>query len=154
MYRVTGQRSAGLLDRAGRHVFLDYMKDQGFTAKPEKKAGSAANKIIAGLEDVMAGRVTTTVMDPDVYPFEAVKAGLEVKPGEKPQVVLIDALWADLAARGAFKYGIHASLPTFMTKLRIHVAHPNFCTPAQCNKIIEALKAWLRRHAGEQGGKP
>ena len=147
MYRVTGQRSAGDLDRAGRHKLLDYMKGQGFAAKPETKAGTARNKILAGIIPEQE-----SAAHPD--PFDAVKAAIEVKEGEKPQVVLIDALWADLAKRGAFRHGIHASLPTFMERsLHIHVSHPIFCTPEDCNKIIEALKSWLRRHVKQKGAQ-
>lgn len=115
--------SSGDLFARERGMVLDYMRDQGFGKTPKR---NPADEI-----------------------FARVKRELVVRPGQKPQEALIEALWQALIDQGAFRFGAEARLDTFLRK-QAKVAHPRFLTNEQANKVIEALKSWLRREAAKK----
>ena len=61
------------------------------------------------------------------------------KPG------LIDAQWERLKTLGAFKYGIHAGLDTWLHKMGWPVSHPSFLEDESAEEAIRRLGSWLRR---------
>jgi hypothetical protein len=109
--------SSGKLNARERGRVLDYMKDQGFGGKPKASPDEA---------------------------FDRVKRELVVRPDQKPQEALIEALWEELQRQGAFEINGQASLAVFLRRMA-KVAHPRWLDNKQSNEIVEALKAWLRR---------
>lgn len=135
---VAGVDSAGALDARGRQDVIRHLKSCGFRPSP---TGSRLRPT-----EGRPGRPGD--------PVAQVKAGLVVGEDQKPQEALILALWKELERLGAFRYGMHARLDTFMRRCGVPIAHPRFCTPAQASKVIEALKSWLRRAERRAQGKP
>ena len=71
------------------------------------------------------------------------------KLSNKAQVRMIYALWRDL--RPHLTDGSGRALQAFTKRVTVDQVHPlgvhapEFLDPRQCNKVIEALKAWLLR---------
>lgn len=61
-----------------------------------------------------------------------------------PQLAKIAALWADLAARRAIRDGSEPALRAFVRR-QTGVGAPEWLSTAQCIKVIEALKGWVKR---------
>jgi hypothetical protein len=88
------------------------------------------------------------------------KSGM--RPSAIPQVRIIYAIWKDVAALLDGEAG-PAQLRAFVQRQTQDELHPDgmdapeFCNPAQANKVIEGLKGWranLRKSAKtKQGGK-
>lgn len=73
---------------------------------------------------------------------------------DKPQVRMIHAVWADLAPFAAEPGP--AGLRAFCVR-QCGVAAPEFLDSVSANKVLEGLKAWLRRErarAANQQGEP
>ncbi len=113
--RVAGERSCGLLDDAGLVKVRDEMARIG--ARFERKT---------------AGRNG---------PAPFVKA-------KKPYARKIYALWGELKKRAALENPSKQALRAFCAKMAETgdaTTDPDFLTSAQGNKVIEALKAMIRR---------
>lgn len=65
------------------------------------------------------------------------------------RAALIDAQWEKLIALGAFKTGAWAKLETWLRK-RFKVAHQGYLDPAQQDRAIEMLGAWVRKAKAEK----
>ncbi|MBX9701528.1 MAG: regulatory protein GemA, partial [Acetobacteraceae bacterium] len=85
---------------------------------------------------------------------EMVRLGFKPVPARRPmsvhaQIRMIHAVWADLKPH--LSDGSEAALRAFVqrqTKSPKHptgVSAPEFCGPAEANKVLEGLKAWLAR---------
>ncbi|MFQ5776338.1 MAG: phage protein GemA/Gp16 family protein, partial [Kiloniellaceae bacterium] len=114
---LTGKTSARDLDAAERAAVIEHLRANGFRAQDHKRLGNVVAKKVAELKQA----------------------------GATPQQALIQSLWDELVRLGAMRYGIHARLDTFLHRMGCPVSHPRFLTPAQANKVIEALKDWRRR---------
>jgi phage gp16-like protein len=62
------------------------------------------------------------------------------------QIAKIDELWASLAKTGALNDPSETALRSFGRRVT-GIAAPAFMTVEQRSKVIEALKAWLRRES-------
>lgn len=67
---------------------------------------------------------------------------------DKPHVRKVWALWAQLEETGRLRSPGRAACRAFVKRMT-GVEEPDWLTPEQANVVIEALKAWLRRPAGQ-----
>lgn len=117
--RLTGARSAAKLGPASLDAVLEHFKGLGWRGGRGKRRPN-----IAGDQARLAAH-------------RAAGAG--------PQEALILSLWDELAESGALRSGA-AGLPTFMARVAGRaVDHPRFLAPAESQKVIEGLRAWLAR---------
>jgi hypothetical protein len=82
------------------------------------------------------------------------RAGAPKRPGrgaggarldDRPQARMARGLWIELAKAGAVRDGSEAALENFGKRIT-GKARLKFCTPANLNDLIEALKEWRNRH--------
>jgi phage gp16-like protein len=73
------------------------------------------------------------------------------KPSDKAHVRKVWALWGDLCKRGALRKPTRDALRSFVKRLT-GVSDPEWLTVAQSRRVIESLKVWQQRAAGQQGG--
>lgn len=66
------------------------------------------------------------------------------KPSDKPHVRLVYKLWSLLKENGALTDPSDAALRSFVAR-QAKVSDPEFLDAADAAKVIEGLKAWLRR---------
>lgn len=130
--RLTGARSAAELGPESLDAVLDHFAAQGWRGGKGRE-----------------GRRRPPIA------VDQARLAAHKAAGAGPQEALILALWDALAEAGAFDTGMHARLDTFMKRLGgdCAVAHPRFLTPAAAQKVIEGLRAWLRRARRARGEK-
>lgn len=113
LIRLTGHRSAGELDAAGRRKVLDYFNRAGF------------------------GRPAANPLEPI---GSIVRRGLQGRP--RPLHGKALALWHSLAHLGEVTDPSDAALDAFVRR-QTGVDAARFASAPQINRVIEALKDWL-----------
>lgn len=75
------------------------------------------------------------------------RRGGKFQPSAKPHVRKVWALWGAMGREGVVAEPSRAALRTFVERMT-KCTDPEWLSPEQANIVIEALKAWKRRHQG------
>jgi len=125
---IGGKRSAADLDAWGRRAVIEHLRRAGFApaASPgdTRAASEARAKAAARMLDLAAA-------------------------GAKPQHAMIQSLWEQIVDLGVLDHPAFASVDRFAQKIT-GIAIVAWLPPAEANKVIEALKSWLKRERAKR----
>lgn len=129
---ITGQRSCTTMSVAQRAKVRDHLQRQAQRLGVAKPAPSAANATTA------TGR-RGAAMTPEQF--------AQAKAQASPRQRKVWALWHALGRAGLVAQPDAAALDAWVLRT-VHVSALRFCTDAQLDTCIEALKVWAKRATG------
>ncbi len=140
LFTLTGQRSAAKLDQAGRTKVIESLKRDGAYAVVVRSTQSRDDAFARAWAEIKARVPEFRKPGPAYNPGGVVVADYD------DHKALYLAAWHWLGTRGhLWSDQWEAAAETTFVMRTAHVAHLRFCTPAQTNKLIEAVKSMVRR---------